>query len=75
MHAYIHIITYIHERAKIGGYDEYWKTVTDFCNDKLFGSLAATLIQHPSNTNESIIAKLRYGSIGVNSGGGTLIHA
>ena len=54
------------------GYEEFWKIVTDFCNDKLFGSLAATLIQHPSNINEGIVKNLRYGSIGVNSWGGEI---
>lgn len=48
----------------------YWRKVTNFCNDKLFGSLAATVIQHPSSEDESTIQNLKCGSIGVNSWGG-----
>ena len=44
--------------------------MTDFCNDKLFGSLAATVVMHPSNTNEEIVQNLRYGAVCVNAWGG-----
>ena len=54
--------------AQAGG--SFWSDVTRFCNDVLFGSLAATVVMHPSRADEGIVAGLRYGSVGVNSWGG-----
>ncbi len=58
------------DNVKAPSSSTYWDKVSTFCNDKLFGSLAATIIQHPSSTNESIVQNLNYGSIGINSWGG-----
>jgi carotenoid cleavage dioxygenase len=52
------------------GEGSFWERVSDFCNDTLFGSLAATVVMHPSCADEGIVARLRYGSVGVNSWGG-----
>jgi aldehyde dehydrogenase (NAD(P)+) len=51
---------------------EYLSNAVRFCNDRLRGTLGATLIAHPSTLNryalaiDETIASLRYGSIGVN---------
>jgi aldehyde dehydrogenase (NAD(P)+) len=51
---------------------EYLSNTVRFCNDKLRGTLGATLIAHPATLKryasamDETIASLRYGSIGVN---------
>lgn len=50
----------------------FLRNVVEFCNDKLDGTLGATLIIHPQTMKalgkvfEGILADLRYGAIGVN---------
>lgn len=54
--------------------ETYLKTATDFANQKLWGTLNATLIIHPSTQNEPgvseafdrAIEQLRYGTVSVN---------
>ncbi len=52
---------------------EFLQNAVRFCNDKLFGTLGASLIIHPETLRElgpafeDCIAELRYGSIGVNA--------
>ena len=51
----------------------YWEKVIDLCNNKLYGSLSATVISHPTMENDlvtKIIRELKYGSVGINSWGG-----
>lgn len=58
---------------------EYIDKAVDFANEHVWGSLTATLIVHPESLKdpriteaiERAVAKLRYGSIGVNYWGGT----
>jgi aldehyde dehydrogenase (NAD(P)+) len=59
-----------------GGPDEsaadFLNRAVDFCNDRLFGTLAMTILIHPETVAgigtrfEDAIARLRYGTIGVN---------
>jgi aldehyde dehydrogenase (NAD(P)+) len=50
----------------------YLKNAVDFCNEKLFGTLGATIIVHPKVKKElgkdlgQVVAELHYGSIGIN---------
>ncbi|MBS3770962.1 MAG: aldehyde dehydrogenase family protein [Bacteroidales bacterium] len=50
----------------------YLKNAVDFCNEKLFGTLGATILAHPKVIKElgtdlkRAITDLRYGSIGIN---------
>ncbi len=50
----------------------YLKNAVDFCNVRLFGTLGATLIAHPTTLKKfdsdiaEAISALRYGSIGIN---------
>ena len=58
----------------IGGRNpsEYLHKAIEFCNDKLFGTLGATILIHPQTIRElgeefeDHLAKLKYGAIGVN---------
>lgn len=53
---------------------EYIRRAVDFCNDRVWGTLNATILVHPASMKdpavaeavEQAIADLRYGSIGVN---------
>ena len=58
---------------------EFMRRAIDFCNDRVWGTLVATILIHPQTLKEpavvqeleDMIARLRYGSIGVNYWGGT----
>lgn len=58
---------------------DYLDTVTDFCNDTLWGTLSASIFVHPTTLKEPaadaavdrMIARLRYGTIGLNTWAGT----
>jgi aldehyde dehydrogenase (NAD(P)+) len=51
---------------------DYLQNAVRFCNEKLYGTLGATLIAHPASIRalgpalERAIADLRYGSVGIN---------
>ncbi len=53
--------------------------VVDFCNERLWGTLSCTVLAHPKTLKdpagaaavEDALARLRYGSIGLNTWGGT----
>jgi aldehyde dehydrogenase (NAD(P)+) len=53
--------------------EDYLEQVVDFCNGRLWGTLGANIIIHPTTARlystalDSAIAKLRYGCIGVNA--------
>jgi len=54
--------------------EEYLERAVEFCNDRLWGSLCATLIVHPATLRdptlaaavERAVARLRYGTVSVN---------
>ena len=58
---------------------EFMRRAIDFCNERVWGTLVATILIHPQSLQEpaivqeleDMIARLRYGSIGVNYWGGT----
>ncbi len=58
---------------------EFMRRAIDFCNDRVWGTLVVTILIHPQTLKEpavvqeleDMIARLRYGSIGVNYWGGT----
>lgn len=66
--------------TSIGGRDvaAYLDTVAEFCNETLWGTLAATIIVHPTSMKdpavaaavERLIERLRYGTIAVNAWAG-----
>ena len=61
-------------QTTIGGANpsEYLGNAINFCNEKLYGTLGATILIHPQTLNElgetfeEYLAKLKYGAIGVN---------
>ncbi len=64
----------VYAQTSLPGQDtaEYLRNAVRFCNDKLQGTLGATIIIHPTTMKElrpvldEAIANLRYGSVGVN---------
>lgn len=63
-------------RLEGGGPDadpaDFLDAAVDFCNDRLMGTLSATILVHPATIRalggrlEDAVARLRYGTIGVN---------
>lgn len=55
--------------------DQYAQAVVDFANDKLWGTLSCVLVADPATQRrlgsrfEDLVAKLRYGTVGVNAWG------
>ncbi|MDQ6848334.1 MAG: aldehyde dehydrogenase family protein [Candidatus Dormibacteraeota bacterium] len=53
--------------------DDFLERAVDFCNDRLWGTLGANIIIHPSTARrhaaalDRAVARLRYGCIGVNA--------
>jgi acyl-CoA reductase-like NAD-dependent aldehyde dehydrogenase len=58
---------------------EFMRRAIEFCNERVWGTLVATILIHPQSLKEpavvqeleDMIARLRYGTIGVNYWGGT----
>jgi acyl-CoA reductase-like NAD-dependent aldehyde dehydrogenase len=58
---------------------EWLDDAVDFCNDRLWGTLSCTVLAHPKTLKdpaggaavERALARLQYGSIGLNTWGGT----
>ncbi len=58
---------------RASGIDDFLDRAVDFCNDRLWGTLGANIIIHPTTARrhaaalDRAIARLRYGCIGVNA--------
>ena len=65
--------------AEGGDVGDWLDRAVDFCNDRLWGTLSCTVLAHPSTLKDPhgaaavdrALARLRYGSIGLNTWGGT----
>lgn len=61
---------------------DFLKKATDFCNDRLWGTLSAIVVIHPQTEKDPVVAKalydavdeLRYGAVGINQWTG-LVYA
>ena len=64
-----------------GDAGQFLQRAVDFCNDRLYGTLAVNLIVHPATRRQlgadfdRAIAALRYGGIGINVVGGCRVSA
>lgn len=64
----------VYAQTSVAGDDaaSFLENAVEFCNNKLHGTLGATILVHPKTMKElgtrfdKVIAKLRYGAIGVN---------
>ena len=62
-----------------GDVGDWLDRAVDFCNDRLWGTLSCTVLAHPKTLKdpagksavERALGRLRYGSIGLNTWGGT----
>lgn len=73
------VFTEVPVTAGGGDLGDWLDRVVDFCNDRLWGTLSCTVLAHPKTLKDPTgaaavdraLARLRYGSIGLNTWGGT----